>query len=69
MIKNLVHLLSIYLFGILMLPIAHQIAVMYEKAFKEPSKVNGSVLVYNSSTSLFETTTELTEQTINGGQY
>ena len=33
------------------------------------SKVNGSVLVYNSTSEVFETTTELTEQTINGGQY
>jgi hypothetical protein len=33
------------------------------------SRVTGSVLVYNAVTENFETTTDLEEQTINGGQY
>lgn len=33
------------------------------------AKVTGSVLVYNATTENFEATTELEEQTINGGQY
>lgn len=33
------------------------------------SKVNGSVLVYNASSELWEATLDLEEQNINGGSY
>lgn len=33
------------------------------------NKVEGSILVYNSTTQLFETTLFLTNQTIDGGSY
>lgn len=33
------------------------------------NSANGSILVYNASSTNYEATTELDEQTINGGQY
>lgn len=39
------------------------------RGFDLTGKTNGSVLVYNSSTELWEATLDLEEQNINGGSY